>query len=192
MDNLINKAKNFAYNKHSGQTRKGKPSIPFTNHLEKVAELITLLTDDEHLIASAWLHDVVEDTDTSLDEIYYEFGDRVGHYVKLETEDKRPHLSESDSWRIRKEEQLNELQNINDKEVYLITLSDKLANLLEMKQDLEEVGPSMWGKFNNQNPKDHEWYYRSFADIFNETEELKNTEVLNLLNETIKHIWPSK
>ena len=66
---IINEqAKIFAYNKHSNQKRKGK-NIPYTTHLDLVNYILSTLTDKEEILAVGWLHDVAEDTDTTLDEI---------------------------------------------------------------------------------------------------------------------------
>lgn len=175
--NLIDKAKAFAYERHAGQTRKGG-NKPFTNHLDRVAETVSKMTDDQDLIITAWLHDVVEDTDTTLQEVIDLFGERVGKFVSLESEDKRPHLDEKDSWQARKEEQINELNNTPEEysDVFMVALADKLANTTEMLEAIQLKGPSFWNEFNNSDPVAQEWYYRSFADIIHKKTNLGTTD----------------
>ena len=134
--NINEKAKLFAYEKHSNQKRKGK-NIPYTTHLDLVNYILSTLTDKEEILAVGWLHDVVEDTDTTLDEILNIFGDRISHLVDLETEKKEKDSIKS--WRKRKESQLKELKELEEKdlEVLLITFSDKMANLMEITLLLE-------------------------------------------------------
>lgn len=86
-------AKFFATAKHAGQTYAG---LPYTHHLSAVEQVLrrflkpTLVGLDriEALFQAAWLHDVVEDTDTKLKEIYEMFGDDVAVLVGAVTNEK--------------------------------------------------------------------------------------------------------
>lgn len=193
MDNIIKKARDFAYEKHSGQQRKGN-NKPFTSHLDKAVEVVETMTNDNDIIAATWLHDVVEDTNTSLKEIYSLFGKRIGRLVELESENKRPHINERESWKVRKEEQIKELKNIpkEDSEVFMIALADKLANTEEMLELKNEKGLSFWNKFNNSDPKEQEWYYQSFADIIHSKSNLSDTRAykryIEVLNELFERV----
>lgn len=177
MTDLTRKAKDFAYKKHRGQIRKGG-NLPFTNHLDDVVKIIKTLTNDEEVIAAAWLHDVVEDTDTLIGEINKEFGNRVGRFVELESEDKRPGEDAGETWRIRKEEQLEKLRNTleEDKDVFMIALSDKLANTKDILEAYKIIGVSVWDEFNEKDPVVQHWYYKSFADIIAEKSNLIETD----------------
>lgn len=190
MTQLIKQAKAFAYERHAGQVRKGN-GAPFTTHLDKVTDIIKTLTTDEEVIAAAWLHDVVEDTDTKLEEIYEKFGERVGHFVDLESEDKRPELDERDSWKVRKEEQIEELRNTSseDKDVFMIALSDKLANVTDMLEEKGTEGDTFWNKFNNSDPVAQRWYYQSFADIIGEKSNLRETIPYKQYIKVIEELW---
>lgn len=76
----ISKAIQFATAAHAGQFRDdGK--TPYITHPEKVAEIISTVTNDEDLICAAWLHDTVEDTDTTIQDLQREFGDNVAALV---------------------------------------------------------------------------------------------------------------
>ena len=193
MSDLIRQAKAFAYARHAGQTRKGNHE-PFTSHLDKVVDIIQSLTDDEEVIAAAWLHDVVEDTETSLEEVYELFGDRVGRFVELESEDKRPEIDVRESWKVRKTEQIEELRNTSDRDsdVFMIALSDKLANAIDMLQAKKTEGISFWNKFNNSDPLEQHWYYKSFADIIDEKSTLGETEAYKKYIQVIEELFLSK
>src|SRR5688572_28437114 len=89
---LVEKARQFATAAHRGvgQTRK-YTGEPYDEHLRRVAPLVECLTDDPELIAAAWLHDVVEDTPVTLEEVEREFGHGVRELVGALTDVSRPH-----------------------------------------------------------------------------------------------------
>lgn len=75
------KALYFATVKHEGQYRKGG-SVPYITHPVQVAADVSLFTEDEEVIAAAFLHDILEDCpDVSLDLLRKEFGDRTAQLV---------------------------------------------------------------------------------------------------------------
>ncbi len=84
--NLTARAKAFAAEKHRGQTRTNKAKDPYIIHLEEVARLVAESGGSEVEIAAAWLHDTVEDTKTSVEEIRYQFGLEVAHIVDVLTD----------------------------------------------------------------------------------------------------------
>ena len=161
MRELEKKAKQFAYKAHKGMKRKGKDT-PFTYHLELVNKILkTLTTDDEEILAAGWLHDVIEDTPITLEELKKEFNRTVCRYVELETEDK------SLPWKDRKLKQINELKENNSK-VILIAFADKMANLTEMDSDYQLEKENLWKRFNRGKDEQH-WYYLEFYKIFKES-----------------------
>ena len=120
---------------------------------------------DEDIICAAALHDVVEDTTTTLDEVEALFGARVRALVESETEDKRADLPPEDTWRIRKEESLNDLKNADDIAVLMVWLGDKLANMRAIYRDFKEEGEAMWQRFNQKDVNEQAWYYRSIVTL---------------------------
>lgn len=82
MESLVIKAERFATKAHEGQTEKDVLKTPYIFHLKKVAELVILSGGTVEEIASAWLHDVVEDTPVTLEIIEKEFGTEVATIVK--------------------------------------------------------------------------------------------------------------
>ena len=87
---LLARAFDFAARKHAGQRRKGASAEPYVNHLAEVARLLAEATGggDAQLVAAGLLHDTVEDTETTLDELAGEFGPGVAALVAEVTDDK--------------------------------------------------------------------------------------------------------
>lgn len=83
------RAQAFAERAHAGQLRK-YTGEPYIVHPVAVVELVRSVPHTEEMLAAAWLHDVVEDTGTSLELIVREFGDRVAHLVFQLTDISRP------------------------------------------------------------------------------------------------------
>ena len=168
--NTFEKAAQFAIKAHEGQMRKANP-IPFILHPMEVAHIASTMTHDQDVLAAAVLHDVVEDTPVTPDEILENFGERIAWLVAMETENKRHDLPAAETWRIRKEESLKELKNSGDTDVQILWLSDKLSNLRSFCRSRMKEGDAMWNQFNNKNKAEQEWYYRSILDLCSSLEE---------------------
>ncbi len=85
----LHRAINYAVRAHMGQDRKYS-KIPYIAHPINVMQIVRTVTDDEAMLVAAVLHDVVEDTSITSDEIYSEFGERVGDLVADLTDVSRP------------------------------------------------------------------------------------------------------
>jgi guanosine-3',5'-bis(diphosphate) 3'-pyrophosphohydrolase len=83
-------ALDFAAERHSAQRRKGPDAAPYVNHLIEVASLVANLAqiEDEEVLMAAVLHDVLEDTPTTADEVVQRFGERVCRFVLALSDDK--------------------------------------------------------------------------------------------------------
>ena len=168
---LVSEAIAFAVKAHDGMRRK-KSEAPYILHPMEAAVIVGTMTDDQNLIAAAALHDVVEDANITIDEIEEKFGKRVRELVESETEDKRADLPPESTWRIRKEESLAVLKNTEDIGVLMVWLGDKLANMRAIYRDFKAEGISMWQRFNQKDPDEQAWYYRSIVKL---TERLSDT-----------------
>ena len=168
---LVSEAIAFAVKAHDGMRRK-KSDAPYILHPMEAAVIVGTMTDDQNLIAAAALHDVVEDANITIDEIEEKFGKRVRELVESETEDKRADLPPESTWRIRKEESLAVLKNTEDIGVLMVWLGDKLANMRAIYRDFKAEGVSMWQRFNQKDPDEQAWYYRSIVKL---TERLSDT-----------------
>ena len=161
---LVSEAILFAVKAHDGMRRK-KSNAPYILHPMEAAVIVGTMTDDQNLIAAAALHDVVEDSGITIEEIAEKFGERVRELVKSETEDKRADLPPSETWRIRKEESLSVLKKTDDEGVLMVWLGDKLANMRSIYRDWKAEGDAMWQRFNQKNVDEQAWYYRSIVKL---------------------------
>ena len=159
---LFDKALCYATEKHSGQVRKCS-NIPYIVHPVEVASIIATMSDDKELLAAALLHDTVEDTDATIEEIRELFGKRVSLLVLTETEDKREGQSPEETWVIRKEESLIMLENTKDLNVKMLWLGDKLSNMRSIANDYRQEGSAMWDHFHQKDPAMQAWYYASIT-----------------------------
>lgn len=91
MDSLIDQARDFAIHAHRRIDQKRKYSgQPYDAHLKAVADIVQSVTDDAEMIAAAWLHDTLEDTPATCEELEARFGERVAHLVLELTDISRP------------------------------------------------------------------------------------------------------
>lgn len=161
MGTLLNKAIVFATSAHEGQLRKGT-QIPYILHPLESAAIVGTMTTNDEIIAAAVLHDVVEDTNTTVEQIKEHFGDRVAALVASESEDKRENLSAESTWKIRKQETIDHLKTAPI-EVKMITLGDKLSNIRAIHRDYNAIGDDLWQRFNQKDKNEHYWYYKSIS-----------------------------
>ena len=128
--NLLMKALTFAANKHRNQFRKGSKPIPYINHPIAVADLIvrTGKIHDEATLAAALLHDTVEDTETTFEELETEFGHEISKLVAELTDDKK--LSKEE----RKRLQIEHAPSLSPR-ARIVKLADKICNLRDVVQD---------------------------------------------------------
>ena len=166
---LLDKAIIFAVNAHRGQLRKGT-NTPYILHPMEAAAIVGSMTNDDEVIAAAVLHDTVEDTAVTLDEICEQFGKRVAELVAAESENKREDKSAASTWKIRKEETIEHLKTA-PKEVKMLTLGDKLSNIRSICRDYEAQGDALWQRFNQKDKNEHRWYYKSIADCLSDLRE---------------------
>ena len=169
MANILDRAIIFATKAHEGQFRKGT-QIPYILHPMEAAAIVGTMTTDEEIIAGAVLHDVVEDTDTTVEDIINLFGARVGGLVASESENKQEYLPAESTWKVRKQETLDHLKTAPI-EVKMIALGDKLSNIRSIYRDYQKIGDELWQRFNQKDRNEHYWYYSSIAECVQELRE---------------------
>lgn len=181
---VLDKAIIFAVNAHSGAVRKGT-DIPYIVHPLEAATIAASLTLDREIIAAAVLHDVIEDTDATQEDIIKEFGKRVAMLVMSDSEDKMKHLSPSQSWQARKQATLDFLDTAT-KEEQIVCIADKLSNLRALNRDYKKIGDELWNRFNQKDKTKHAWYYCGIVERLNW---LKDTDSYKEYRELIKGIF---
>ena len=179
---ILDKAIIFATNAHSGSCRKGT-NLPYIIHPMEVAAIVSTMTDSKAVIAAAVLHDTVEDTNATIEDIRREFSDEVAELVSSESENKRENLPSSDTWKIRKQETVNRLKNESSKEAKMIALGDKLSNMRAIWRDYNTIGNKLWERFNQNDPHEILWYYGAVAESLADLEDtFAYKEYANLVN----------
>lgn len=163
---LLDRAIIFAVNAHAGTERRGK-GYPYIVHPLEAMEIVATMTPDQELLAAAALHDTVEDTDVTVEQIRAEFGDRIATLVADESEERLQGISDEESWHDRKRAAINHLANASH-DAKIVALGDKLSNMRAIARDYAEIGDALWNRFHSKNPKDHEWHYRGLADALRE------------------------
>ena len=164
---IFEEAVQYALEKHAGMTRK-RTSTPYILHPLEVAVMAGSMTTDEEVLAAAVLHDTVEDAGATLQELEERFGQRVAALVATETEDKREGQPPSETWRIRKEESLEALRQSDDPGAKVLWLADKLSNLRAFHASWKISGDSIWESFNQKDPAQQAWYYRSIDNLLSD------------------------
>ena len=187
MMNLIEEAIIYATILHQGKIRKMK-GIPYILHPLEVAQILSTMTEDQEIITAGILHEIVEDTDGTLEEIEKRFGKRVAFLVSSESENKYPDEDPSVSWKRRKEGSLQVLKNSQDIGVRMLWLADKLANIRSLAGIYSERGEEMWSNLHQSDPAMQRWYYQSIAEIVELS--LNKTGAFKELIKHINSIWP--
>ncbi len=170
MSKRLDEAIKFATEKHTQQFRK-RENTPYILHPLEAAAIAADLTKDEDVLIAAVLHDTVEDTDTTVEEIQQKFGHRVAELVASETEDKRDDLPPEQTWEIRKKESLEHLKNTNDPAVKILWLADKVSNIRTIYKLYQKEGDSLWNHFNMKDIKKQAWYYRTISELLVDLED---------------------
>ena len=174
---LIDRAIRTATYAHSGAVRKGT-AVPYILHPLEAAAIVTqviaeqrgtapdaMTPSDNFIIAAAILHDTVEDTDMTAEDIKTLFGPETAALVAAETENKRESLPAAETWKIRKTESIKHLAAASE-EAKLVAFGDKLSNLRAIAADHRRLGDALWERFNQKDPAEHGWYYGEMMMIF--------------------------
>ncbi|MFZ0546430.1 MAG: HD domain-containing protein [Candidatus Promineifilaceae bacterium] len=154
---LVDRAIGFAAQKHEGQHRK-IGSVPYIAHPIGVAMLLMRMGCRDEVIAAAVLHDTVEDTGASLQDIRKQFGQEVADIVDGCTELPR----KFNNWEERKQNMIEKLRHAS-LEVKLVVAADKFHNLQHITKSKKKEGSAVWEKF-SRGPELQAWYYRAMLD----------------------------
>jgi guanosine-3',5'-bis(diphosphate) 3'-pyrophosphohydrolase len=131
---IVLRAAAFAAEKHRNQRRKDAEASPYINHPIQLAYILVQADiEDPVVLAAALLHDTLEDTETTHDEIEIVFGHEIANIVAECTDDKA--LSKME----RKQAQIDRAARISHK-AKLVKLADKIANV----SDIDGAPPAGW------------------------------------------------
>lgn len=176
---IFDRAVKLAVDAHSGTERRGK-GFPYVIHPLEAASIVATVTNDPEMLAAAVLHDVVEDTDVSMERIREEFGDRVAMLVQHETAP-----AGQLGWRQKRQIQMEQIAS-TDRDSKIVALGDKLSNMRAIANDYCLIGDSLWSRFHApEGKKDIEWYYRGLAEAMSElSDTLPFQEFVSLIDQT--------
>lgn len=156
---MLYEAIEFAVERHRGQVRKGT-NIPYVLHPLNVGYMLLQVGCEEEVAVAGFLHDTLEDTPTTADELRRRFGGRVAWLVEQVTEPDR-----SQPWEVRKRHTIAHLGQVKDEAVLLVACADKIDNLQAMAEGIRIYGDAVWGRFNAP-ASVQRWYYTTLAEIF--------------------------
>ena len=183
---LLDRAIIFAVQAHAGTERRGK-GYPYIVHPLEAVEIVTTMTADQELLAAAALHDTVEDTEVTVEQLRIEFGERIASLVADESDVMPEGMSEEASWHQRKQAAIDRLSKASH-DAKVVALGDKLSNMRAIARDYAEIGDALWSRFHAKDSKDHEWHYRSLADALRELEgTFAYQEFEQLINQVFTH-----
>lgn len=158
---LLDRAIIFAVHAHHNTERRGK-GFPYIVHPMEAVEIVSTITSDQELLAAAALHDTIEDTDVTVEDIRREFGDRIADLVHAESDQFTEGVSEEDSWHDRKQAAINRLAATSH-DGKIVAMGDKLSNMRAIWRDYQIKGDDLWNIFHVKDKASHEWHYRGLA-----------------------------
>jgi (p)ppGpp synthase/HD superfamily hydrolase len=137
----IREALQLAGRAHAGQVRSGSGGMAYIHHPVAVAELLAQHGFDEEVVAAALLHDVVEDSDASVEEIAERFGPVVGDLVEAMTDDEavEPYTHRKDRHRAKVE--------AAGGDALAIYAADKLSNVRVLRRAYASEGEAAGEEF---------------------------------------------
>ena len=146
LSSLLCQATRLAAQAHDGAYRKGGRA-PYLLHVMETAEIVGTMTEDEDVLAAAVLHDVLEDTSVTEEELRETVGGHVTELVLAVSENKRREQPAEMTWRLRKQESVERLLKEPRLEVKMIALGDKLSNIRALQRDYGILGEQVWERF---------------------------------------------
>ena len=155
--NIKDKAKEFAINAHKGQIRKSDKEKPMIIHPINVADILSEYGFDDNVVSAGYLHDVIEDTKYTKEDLLKAFNEDILSLVLGDTE-----KDKSLSWEERKIETINIVKNL-DLRHKSIVCADKISNLEDMRIIFETRGEKDFSAFKRGYEK-QKWYY---TEVYN-------------------------
>lgn len=176
----IYEAIQLAIKAHDKQFRKLDGDI-YAAHPLEVGIILASNNYDEDIVIAGILHDTVEDTYVTLEDISYQFGDHVKNLVSGCSE-----KNKSLPWKERKIDALKTINSTDEIGIKLIFCADKLSNIKSIIRYKENSSDEdLWSKF-NAGFEDQKWYY---TQAINSLLDLKDTTMYIKLRECIGHVF---
>lgn len=154
---------------HKDQVRKGSVPIPYVSHLFAVAMIVADYTQDEDVIIATLLHDTLEDTDYTAEELQDDFGGKVRELVESVTEPQDTEF-QSLSWRSQKEHYAKLLRKA-PQEALIVAAADKIHNMRAIVEEYYDDHVRFMADFEGS-LEDRVFMYQDISNIMNRS--LKN------------------
>ena len=154
---------------HQDQLRRGAVPLPYISHLMAVVMILTDYTDDEDTVVAALLHDTLEDTDYTIEELREDFGGPVSELVLTLTEPKTTPQGVKLSWVEMKRAYTKQLKSGSDKAL-MIAAADKAHNFRTIVEEYHD---------------DHKRFMQDFGPKSNERMEAYQN-IANVINSRLK------
>ncbi|MBN1832228.1 MAG: bifunctional (p)ppGpp synthetase/guanosine-3',5'-bis(diphosphate) 3'-pyrophosphohydrolase [Deltaproteobacteria bacterium] len=168
---MIDMAIEFAVKAHYNQVRKGS-DIPYITHPLAVGIILAKAGCSDGVIMAGILHDTVEDTSVTLDDLRDTFGEKVSMIVKGASE-----LDKSLKWEERKSHTHDFLKGASQ-EVKFVALADKLHNIRTIASDYAKIGEALWERFNRGRDA-QQWYYQGLVQALHDDSAGKTYQILH-------------
>lgn len=166
---LLHKAILFATKAHQGQKRKGS-GLDYICHPLEVLQILTQCDASLPVLIAGVLHDTIEDTSVTAQQIHDIFGPQVTALVLHHSEDK------GKTWKERKTAAITEAEK-GTLDCKLLIAADKVSNLRSTAADYHTMGETLWQKF-NASREEIAWYYKSMLDALHELKQQPQTASL--------------
>lgn len=168
---LLDRAIVFAVKAHHSTERRGK-GFPYIVHPMEAVEIVATITPDQELLAAAALHDTIEDTDVTVEQLRSEFGDRIAELVHAESDQLNGEVftggeNEAETWHVRKQAAIDRLAAAPH-DAKIVAMGDKLSNMRAIWRDYQTKGDELWNIFHVKDKASHEWHYRGLAASLSE------------------------
>jgi myo-inositol-1(or 4)-monophosphatase len=168
---LVDRAIVFAVKAHHNTERRGK-GFPYIVHPLEAMEIVATITPDPELLAAAALHDTIEDTDVTVDDIRAAFGERIATLVHAESDQINGEVftggaNEEETWHQRKQAAIDRLAAASH-DAKIVAMGDKLSNMRAIWRDYQTKGDDLWNIFHVKDKASHEWHYRGLAASLSE------------------------
>jgi len=182
MYSRLNKAIIYATTYHDGTYRKGT-KIPYIVHPFGAMTIMLLAgIDNEDVLISILLHDLIEDTNVTKSDIENIFGTYVATLVESATEPNR-----DDTWENRKQHTIDSILE-KTYEMKLVTLADKYNNVESIFNDYQLEGEAIWQRF-KRSKKEQGWYYSQIVEALSKDQDISNMALFDSFKKLVQDVF---
>jgi len=150
---------------HRDQVRKGPAPLPYVTHLFAVALIISDYTDNEDIVIAGLLHDTLEDTDYTREELQDDFGRKVCDIV-LAVSEHIENPDEKKEWKERKKRYIKQLADA-PQEALIVSSADKIHNMRSVIEGYYNNRAGFIRDFGKPSVEDQVWFHQNVSNVLN-------------------------